>query len=182
MNDCPACETNDDVTLKFFQNEYQHAVDTAKPLISGKQKCGEVPHLTNGMLALAFWDLGDQEAAEERFKKGYKLTKNHADFLAANADFVLYLLASEQWQLAQDILNTELNVLPQSENKFDQYRLYAAAAVFLQAAHRQGLSVELPIDPNTIKQHAEQGAAAFDARNGNHYYTQRLAAQLAQYS
>ena len=182
MNDCPACETNDEVCLQFFHHEYQHTVDKARALISGRQKCGEVPHLTNGMLALAFWQLGNQEAAEERFKKGYKLTKGNADFLNVNADFVQYLVASEQWQLAQDVLNNELKVLPDSENKFRQYRLYAAAAVFLQAAHKQGLNVDLALDAATIKTQAEQGAKAFDARNGNDYYTQQLTTQLAVYA
>lgn len=182
MNDCPACETHNEVTLQFFHHEYQNAVDKAQALISGRQKCGEVPHLTNGMLSLAFWHLGDKEAAEERFKNGYKLSKGKADFLNANADFVLYLLATEQWQLAQEVLNTELKVLPDSENKFRQYRLYAAAAVFIQAAHQQGLTVDLVLDAATIKTNAMQSAAAFDARNGNDYYSQRLAAQLAKYA
>lgn len=182
MNDCAACETHDEVYFQFFHGHYQQAVDKAKALISGRQKCEEVPHLSNGILALAFWQLGEADKAAERFKKGYKLTRNKAEFLHVNADFVLYLLASGQWQEAKSVAKAELQVLPHSENKFRQYRLYAAATVLLQAAAQQGMDMDLGMDAAALKQQATQAAVAFDARNGNRFYQQQLAAQLAQYA
>ena len=157
-------------------------MDKAKALISGKQKCDEVPHLTNGVLALAFWQLGNAEAAAERFKKGYKLTKSKAEFLNANADFIQYLTASEQWQEAEKVAQAELKVLPESENKFRQFRLYAAIAVLLQAAQKQGMSLDVGMGLQAALQHAQQAATAFDERNGNTYYQQQLATQLAAYA
>ncbi|MGO3891805.1 MAG: hypothetical protein ACTJHW_12585 [Paenalcaligenes sp.] len=182
MNDCAACETNDEVHFQFYHSNYQAAVDKAKPLISGRQKCGEVPHLTNGMLALSFWHLGDQEAAKDRFQKGYKLTKDEVEFLNSNADFILYLIASQQWQEAEKIAKNELKTLPKSENKFRQFRLYAAVAVLLQAAKKHGLTMDVGMELNEALQHAQQAAQAFDNRNGNTFYQQQLSAQLAQYS
>ena len=179
MNDCVACETNDEVYFQFYHGDYQKTVDKAKSLISGKQKCDEVPHLTNGVLALAFWQLGNAEAAAERFKKGYKLTQGKAEFLNANADFIQYLTASEQWQEAEKIAQAELKVLPESENKFRQFRQYAAIAVLLQAAQKQGVAMDVGMDLQAALQHAQQAATAFDERNGNTYYQQQLATQLA---
>ena len=181
MNDCIACETNDEVYFQFYHGDFQKAVDKAKSLISGRQKCEEVPHLTNGVLALAFWQLGNVEAAAERFKKGYKLTKSKAEFLNANADFIQYLTASEQWQEAEKVAQAELKVLPESENKFRQFRLYAAIAVLLQAAQKQGVAMNVGMDLQAALQHAQQAASAFDERNGNAYYQQQLATQLAAY-
>lgn len=182
MNDCIACETHEEVHYDFYQGNYQAAVDKAKPLISGKQKCGEVPHLTNGILALCFWELGDQEAAKKRFNVGYQLTKNQAEFLHTNAHFILYLIASEQWENAELVAKAELNVLPSSENKFRQFRLYEAVAVLLQAAKKQGLAMDVGMDLGEAVQHAQEAAKSFDARNGNNFYQQQLAKQLAQYS
>ena len=182
MNDCIACETNDEVYFQFYHGDHQKAVDKAKALISGKQKCEEVPHLTNGVLALAFWQLGDAAAAAERFQKGYQLTRGKAEFLNANADFVQYLTASAQWQEAEKVAKAELKVLPESENKFRQFRLWAAVAVLLQAAQKHGVTVDVGMAAADVSQQAEQAAAAFDARNGNRYYQQQLAAQLAQYA
>lgn len=182
MNDCIACETNDEVYFQFYHGDFQKAVDKAKSLISGRQKCEEVPHLTNGVLALAFWQLGNAEAAAERFKKGYKLTQGKAEFLNANADFIQYLTASEQWQEAEKVAQAELKVLPESENKFRQFRLYAAIAVLLQAAQKQGVAMDVGMDLQAALQHAQQAASAFDERNGNAYYQQQLATQLAAYA
>ncbi|MGG4775176.1 hypothetical protein ACLO87_11140 [Paenalcaligenes sp. Me52] len=182
MNDCAACETNDEVHFQFYHNDHQAAVTKGKPLVSGRQRCGEVPHLTNGMLALSFWALGNKEAAQERFERGYKLTKNQVEFLNTNADFILYLMASDQWQEAENLATTELKILPKSENKFRQFRLYAAVAVLLQAAKKRGLSMDVGMGLDEALQHAQEAANAFDTRNGNNFYQQQLAAQLAQYA
>ena len=75
-----------------------------------------------------------------------------------------------------------MKVLPESENKFRQFRLYAAIAVLLQAAQKQGVSLDVGMDLQAALQHAQQAASAFDERNGNAYYQQQLATQLAAYA
>ena len=72
-----------------------------------------------------------------------------------------------------------MKVLPASENKFRQFRLYAAIAILLQTAHKQGVAMDVGMGLQAALQHAQQAAAAFDERNGNTYYQQQLATQLA---
>ena len=70
-----------------------------------------------------------------------------------------------------------MKVLPESENKFRQFRLYAAIAVLLQAAQKQGVAMDVGMDLQAALQNAQQAASAFDERNGNAYYQQQLATQ-----
>ena len=92
------------------------------------------------------------------------------------------MTASEQWQEAEKVAQAELKVLPASENKFRQFRLYAAISVLLQAAQKQGMTMDVGMDLQAASQHAQQAATAFDERNGNTYYQQQLATQLAAHA
>ncbi|PZG55057.1 hypothetical protein C1909_02640 [Listeria ivanovii] len=163
LNDCPACETNDQVHYYCFAKDYQTAKKVAKPIITGKQRCAEVPHLTYGTMALAYLELGDTEMAQECFDKGYPLVKNQGALVPPLANLLHYLVRSNQLEKAREVFDTNKETALQSESGLDRL-------LFLQAAYPL-FDTEKEVE---LVEQTETLTAKFDARNENNYYSDGL--------
>ncbi|MBC1360595.1 hypothetical protein HCJ09_03710 [Listeria welshimeri] len=165
LNDCPACETSDQVHYFCFIQDYETAEKTAKPIIEGKQRCAEVPHLTYGNMALAYLTLGDEKMAQECFDKGYPLVEKQSSLLPPLGQLLNYLVLTNQTEKARDVINTNLEIVLQAESGLDRL-------IFLQAAYPL-FDREKEAD---LIEMTEALTAKFDARNGNNYYQDCLEA------
>ncbi|MBC2089874.1 hypothetical protein HCJ41_03535 [Listeria welshimeri] len=165
LNDCPACETSDQVHYFCFIQDYETAEKTAKPIIEGKQRCAEVPHLTYGNMALAYLTLGDEKMAQECFDKGYPLVEKQSSLLPPLGQLLKYLVLTNQTEKARDVINSNLEIVLQAESGLDRL-------IFLQAAYPL-FDREKEADLIEI---TEALTAKFDARNGNNYYQDCLEA------
>lgn len=163
LNDCPACETSDQVDYYCFTQDYETAKKVAKPIIKGKQRCAEVPHLTYGNMALAYLELGDTKMAQECFDKGYPLVKNKSALVPPLANLLQYLVRSKQLEKAREVFDTNKETALQSESGLDRL-LFLQAAYPLFDAEKEAELVE----------QTEALTAKFDARNENNYYSNRL--------
>lgn len=163
LNDCPACETSDQVQYFCFIQDYETAEKTAKPIIEGKQRCAEVPHLTYGNMALAYLTLGDEKMAQECFNKGYPLVEKQSSLLPPLGQLLKYLVLTNQTEKARDVINTNLEIVLQAESGLDRL-------IFLQAAYPL-FDQEKEAD---LIEMTEALTAKFDARNGNNYYQDLL--------
>ncbi|MBC1363184.1 hypothetical protein HB797_02850 [Listeria welshimeri] len=159
LNDCPACETSDQVHYFCFIQDYETAKKTAKPIIEGKQRCAEVPHLTYGNMALAYLTLGDEKMAQECFDKGYPLVEKQSSLLPPLGQLLKYLVLTNQTEKAREVINTNLEIVLQAESGLDRL-------IFLQAAYPL-FDREKEAD---LIEMTEALTAKFDARNGNNYY------------
>ncbi|EGL8219709.1 hypothetical protein IRK51_000147 [Listeria monocytogenes] len=163
LNDCPACERNDQVHYYCFIKDYETAKKTAKPIIEGKQRCAEVPHLTYGTMALAYLALGDEKMAQECFDKGYPLVEKQISLLPPLGQLLKYLVLTKQTEKAREVIDTNLETVLRAEGGLDRL-------IFLQAAYplfdreKEAALVEM----------TEALTAKFDARNGNSYYQDLL--------
>ncbi|MBC1760970.1 hypothetical protein [Listeria welshimeri] len=165
LNDCPACETSDQVHYFCFIQDYETAEKTAKPIIEGKQRCAEVPHLTYGNMALAYLTLGDEKMAQECFDKGYPLVEKQSSLLPPLGQLLKYLVLTNQTEKARDVINSNLEIVLQAESGLDRL-------IFLQAAYPL-FDREKETD---LIEMTETLTAKFDARNGNNYYQDCLEA------
>ncbi|MBC1965609.1 hypothetical protein HCJ74_00490 [Listeria welshimeri] len=165
LNDCPACETSDQVHYFCFIQDYETAEKTAKPIIEGKQRCAEVPHLTYGNMALAYLTLGDEKMAQECFDKGYPLVEKQSSLLPPLGQLLKYLVLTNQTEKAREVINTNLEIVLQAESGLDRL-------IFLQAAYPL-FDREKEAD---LIEMTEALTAKFDARNGNNYYQDCLEA------
>ncbi|MBC1454143.1 hypothetical protein HB767_04125 [Listeria welshimeri] len=163
LNDCPACETSDQVHYFCFIQDYETAEKTAKPIIEGKQRCAEVPHLTYGNMALAYLTLGDEKMAQECFDTGYPLVEKQSSLLPPLGQLLKYLVLTNQTEKARDVINTNLEIVLQNESGLDRL-------IFLQAAYPL-FDREKEAD---LIEMTEALTAKFDARNGNNYYQDLL--------
>ncbi|MBC2358536.1 hypothetical protein HBP70_00680 [Listeria welshimeri] len=163
LNDCPACETSDQVHYFCFIQDYETAEKTAKPIIEGKQRCAEVPHLTYGNMALAYLTLGDEKMAQECFDKGYPLVEKQSSLLPPLGQLLKYLVLTNQTEKARDVINTNLEIVLQAESGLDRL-------IFLQAAYPL-FDREKEAD---LIEMTKALTAKFDARNGNNYYQDLL--------
>ncbi|MBC1601292.1 hypothetical protein HB903_05025 [Listeria welshimeri] len=165
LNDCPACETSDQVHYFCFIQDYETAEKTAKQIIEGKQRCAEVPHLTYGNMALAYLTLGDEKMAQECFDKGYPLVEKQNSLLPPLGQLLKYLVLTNQTEKARDVINSNLEIVLQAESGLDRL-------IFLQAAYPL---FDQKKEADLIEM-TEALTAKFDARNGNNYYQDCLEA------
>ncbi|MBC1318739.1 hypothetical protein HBP58_02380 [Listeria welshimeri] len=163
LNDCPACETSDQVHYFCFIQDYETVEKTAKPIIEGKQRCAEVPHLTYGNMALAYLTLGDEKMAQECFDKGYPLVEKQSSLIPPLGQLLKYLVLTNQTEKAREVINTNLEIVLQAESGLDRL-------IFLQAAYPL-FDREKEAD---LIEMTEALTAKFDARNGNNYYQDLL--------
>ncbi|MBM5635453.1 hypothetical protein [Listeria ivanovii] len=163
LNDCGACETNDQAHYYCFAQDYKTAVKVAKPIIKGKQRCAEVPHLTYGNMALAYLELGDEKMAQECFDKGYPLVKNQGALISSLANLLTFLVRTEQVEKAREVIDANKETALQSESGLDRL-------LFLQAAYPL-FDKETEAD---LIELTKSLTAKFDARNENNYYSERL--------
>ncbi|MBC1679504.1 hypothetical protein HCJ24_01535 [Listeria welshimeri] len=163
LNDCPACETSDQVQYFCFIQDYETAKKTAKPIIEGKQRCAMVPHFTYGEMALAYLTLGDEKIAQECFDTGYPLVEKQSSLLPPLGQLLKYLVLTNQTEKARDVINTNLEIVLQAESGLDRL-------IFLQAAYPL-FDQEKEAD---LIEMTEALTAKFDARNGNNYYQDLL--------
>lgn len=159
LNDCPACERQDQIHYYYFVKDYEQAKKKAKPIIEGKQRCAEVPHLTYGIMALTYLALGDAEMAQECFDKGYPLVEKQSSLIPPLGQLLKYLVLTKQTEKAREVLDTNLAIVLQAEGGLDRL-------IFLQAAYPL-FDREKEAD---LVEMTEALTAKFDARNENSYY------------
>ncbi|MCD2246908.1 hypothetical protein LAX74_005040 [Listeria marthii] len=159
LNDCTVCERQDKLHYYYFVKDYEAAKKKAKPIIEGKQRCAEVPHLTYGIMALTYLALGDAEMAQQCFDKGYPLVEQQSSLIPPLGQLLRYLVATNQTEKAREVIDTNLEIVLQAEGGLDRL-------IFLQAAYPL-FDREKEAD---LVEMTEALTAKFDARNENSYY------------
>ncbi|WP_343363372.1 hypothetical protein [Listeria seeligeri] len=163
LNDCGACETHEQAHYYYFAQDYKTAVKVAKPIIKGKQRCAEVPHLTYGIMALAYLELGDEEMAQECFDKGYPLVKNQDTLISSLANLLTFLVRTEQLEKAREVIDINKETALHSESGLDRlFFLQAAYPLFDEETEADLIALTTSL------------TAKFDARNENNYYGERI--------
>ncbi|WP_099225114.1 hypothetical protein [Listeria costaricensis] len=160
MNDCVACEAHEVAHYYWFVGDYENAVKAAKPILNGHMGCAEIPHLTYGLMALTYLELGEIEKAEVCLDKGLPLVQQSLDLLEGLAQLIEYMIRTDRHEQALEIFESHREMALNTEGSLVGLHL---------------LSAIYPIvTDEDLKEKTRELAAKFDRRNGNDYYTAQL--------
>ena len=192
MSDCEACECDVAVDYHIHKGHYKRAVNKAKPILSGKLSCAEVPQLTYASLLKPLVLLERSDEAEECHTKGYRKIARDREFLGAVAKHLQYLSFVQNDAKAIRLVEQHLPIAMRANDPLRKLHFYAAAYGFYSSlAERKprGKKMMLPSEmPGYREDHryrpadladqfladSKTMAAEFDRRNGNEYVTETI--------
>ncbi len=160
MSDCAACETHEKAHYYVFMGKYAEAIKTAKPILNGRQRCAEVPHLTYGIMSKAFLELNEVEKAKECIDAGYPLVKGEPGLLFSLASLITTSIKLGETDRALNMFEENEHLVWGRENNLNNFLVLLAIYPLLDDAEKRA-------------QIAAQ-ARKFDERNGNTYFQDQL--------
>ncbi len=192
--DCRACETHFATGIALLVDDYDRAHQLALPIVNGKEKCSEIPHLTYGLLTVPSWQAGFQDRARLYHQRGYDLCRTTVDFLEAISAHLHFTLVSDNEEQAVEIferhiswaldshagwrrlhfLESALALLKRLESR-DSQRKFAVPQAWKNEAKA---SVEVSEMKNLVDQELTRLVAAMDARNQNEWVSGQVARHL----
>ncbi len=192
-SDCIACDQDDVVNYRLFCGKDAEAVAAARPILEGSMGCKEVPHVTLGRLLLPLVRLGMAEQAMVLHHRGYRLISGNQTFLSSIAEHLQFLAVTDNVPKAIRLFEKHLPWAVATANlkaRFDFCNavrfLLARLAEGGQSSMRVRLPDELPLAQESggcnladlrawFDRESRELAGRFDARNGNDFFTRKLA-------
>ncbi len=197
VSDCPACERNRHVDYLFFQGEDAEGVAQAEPILQGRLRCTEVPHVTLASVLSPLVRLGRLEEAMDCHRRGLRLVTRNPTFVGDVAEHITFLALTDNAAPAVRLAERHVGWALAKEGHTGRFE-FALAARFalerLRAAGRTSVRLRLPqafplyrekgrYDVDELaawfETDAEALAARFDARNGTTAFARRLAENRA---
>ncbi|AGC42758.1 hypothetical protein MYSTI_01410 [Myxococcus stipitatus DSM 14675] len=194
LTDCRACELDDELDHHVEKAEWEQALRKAKPIVEGRVKCAEIPHLTLGTMLYPLFKLGDYEQAAELHRRGYPMVSKNRDFLATVGDHIEFLTLTGnlarglslvekhlEWTLDHGSFNDRFLFLVASTFLLEQVKMEGGRDVVslrLTKAfpeHREDGGYEVTALHAWMLKQAKDIATRFDTRNGTDRYARRLA-------
>ncbi|OWR30099.1 hypothetical protein CDO73_13605 [Saccharibacillus sp. O23] len=184
MSDCAACELDEQVHYLVLLGKDEEAIKKAKPIIEGRKRCAEVPHMTLPQLLVPLHRLGRHEEAAEMQRKSYSLIRQNAKFIQLFGEHIGYLSLVDP-QRALPMLERHLPQAETHEDPLNRMMFYWNSAALLHKLQRTGEDFVLNLPPASrfagladrpeelrakLEEEAFAIAEALDARNGNDYY------------
>lgn len=167
FDDCWACQIDDMVRASVFLGQYDKALEYAQEILEGTSSCGEVPHVTNSLIAQAYFHTHQLEKAKDVLISGYDLVKGQGEFMRPIAEFMRVAINMGEIAFAEQIYQDSKALYDECESKFEQM-LFAIEASKLAVAEQAELLEQ-----------ASYLAQQFDERHGNDYYTSQLTSSFA---
>ena len=188
MSDCSACEAAFNVEYLASTGRNAEALEAAKPILSGRMRCAEVPHTTLADLLEPMLALGKLEEAVSAHLRGYKMISDNQEFLVSSGLHLAFLAYTHNLPEAVKLLERHLpwaleTAVPGSRSAF--YRAVLVLLRRLRDAGETSLQFRAPpefgLQPGadgfnleTLEAHLRADltatAQAFDARNGTSAY------------
>ncbi len=193
-SDCEACEINNDMTFALEFGEEEEALRIAAPILDGRKRCGEIPHVTCGVLTKYYLYHDNLTEAAYYGRLCERYTQNEPEFLAESG-YLLELYSaidpSAGWKIfKRNVLNfTECrNPLMKMTFARGAYRLLQCIAKRTEYSESVFLK-PLPVKPTKEGWRitdlidyfygiAEEHCTLLDKRNGTSYYMDYLEKKL----
>lgn len=147
LSNCQACETDDYVSFSIYRGQYEKALELARPIISGSQKCSSVPHRTYANLLLPLVRLGRHNEALLYHRRGYRLIAGNRTYLDRAADHLMFLSLTENFTQASSLFEKHYIWTEENKDAYSQFHFYRASWLFfemLAEAGREDLQLTLP--------------------------------------
>ncbi len=196
MSDCPACEQNRLVEFAAAAHLDEETLAYAKPILSGRMACAEVPHVTISKVLMPLYRLGQLDKANKEHKRGYQLIKHNIDFLLHQGEHIYYLAHTDPFK-GLELLERHYPQMLSHENPYDKMIFLACSSALLRRLSQESIPVQVRLPESSPHLSTEdapgnEGNAArlaerfledalasadrFDQRNGNTYYRNYITA------
>jgi hypothetical protein len=168
MESCEACELDEQVSLlvRFGRHVDAEAVRLAGPMLDGELSCAEVPQRTYAHVLGPLARLGRVDEAERYHDVGYPAVAGNPTYLAEVGEHMAFLGAAGKPDRAAELYERHLPWALEAAGTSRAFYFYIGAIQAMGAQRRL-------VEP------ASALAEAFDARNGNAYFSDRLAAAIS---
>jgi len=182
LSNCPACVQDEEVEYATFIGEDAAAVKAAKPILSGRMKCGEVPERTYACVMMPLLRLGKHSEALDHYRTGYRLVRRNPKFVRHKAMFLTGLTLTGNLDRAMKLLDRHLPEALDSASPWWRFEFFLASRLFLEKLTEAGqttLPIRVPDKlglagiptvaglATSLDGRLMELAEHFDARNGN---------------
>ncbi len=192
LTDCQACDQDDEIDYFIERGDHARAVEKARPILEGRLRCAEIPHLTYGSVLYPLLKLGRLEQARDFHLNGYPLVARNRDFLATVGEHIEFLALTDNLARGLTLFEKHVAWALNHASYRDRFTFHAASAFLLSRLMAQGretVSLRLPKafplrqSQETYETQALHGwldgqvkeiAGRFDARNGTDRFEKLL--------
>jgi hypothetical protein len=191
ISDCAACQTDSAVEFDLEAGDFTSAMNTAEPVLQGRQRCTEVPCLTVGRLLLPMLKLGLTDLAETLHRGHIRQTLSSRDFLATIGPHVAYLSLTGKTGAALKLFETGVAWLAVTRRTWERLTFVENAVVLFDRLAREGNEpIQIQIPPlmplhrsddiyrptdvaTALEEMRQQFADEFNRRNQNQFMEHR---------
>ncbi|EAU00016.1 hypothetical protein [Campylobacter curvus] len=166
MNDCEACEASDLTLYNYFIGNYEEALNAAEPILRGELTCSEVPHMTYAPVLFSMINLGKIEEARALLPQAISVISSEPRTISQMPLLIEAAVRLNERQMACDLANKYKDVILDDNDDIGALRLFIAMSVFDEQTYKRAL----------------EGAASFDKRDQNSYYSDYLQEYYAKFS
>ncbi len=188
MSDCRACEADTDVDWLIQQGQHEEALEVARPILTGRLSCAEVPQTTYAAVLEPLVKLGRLEEANQYHSAGYRKIAGDREFLHDVGLHLQYLARQQKDQKAIRLLEQHVPICLQANDPLSQFHFWRAAYGFMRTLDERRPRSKKMLLPEKLdgfrddhryrpaelavvfERNARTLAEAFDARNGNRHY------------
>lgn len=192
MDDCEACVTHIEVEHYFLQARFAEALKHAQPILDGTLKCASIPKETYPVIVLCYCLLGQEAEAEKLYKKAVKLLNEDHQELSSYGILMCYSARVNKLKQGIKLFQGQIGLCLTTMNKFYVFQFYQGSLFLFEQLKASGKSeIKLQIPENEhlytpdgtynvedlirfFTSQIQDIAAAFDTRNGNDHYSNRL--------
>jgi hypothetical protein len=193
LSDCRACIPDNEVEYLVINGRDEEALARARPILTGRLACAEVPQRTYASILLPLLRLGRAAEAMAYHRKGYRQIAGNAAFLRHAAMHLVFLALTDNLPKAVKLLEKHLAMALGVPSQASRFEFLLASRLLLERLAEQGQKAMKLRLPAAFPLHNAQGryqvadllawfggqlqelAVRFDTRNGNDEFSQRIA-------
>jgi hypothetical protein len=186
LSNCKACVPDANITYMLFLGDDEAAINEAKPILSGKMTCAEVPHRTYSKLIMPYLRLGEVEKAMKYHKLGYPMIQDNPSFLEYFGTHMAFLALTGNFNRMTTLFNRHIALSLTHPDLCERFRFFNFTKLALDVATEAGKNLTLKV-PKEISQEGSMDSIAiwidnelytladrFDKRNGNDGFHQAI--------
>ncbi|MEV1286957.1 YbjN domain-containing protein [Micromonospora sp. NPDC049679] len=193
-SDCAGCDPSRQAELLAGWGDWEAAVSTVEPVLSGVLGCTEQPEKALVTVMLPYLHLGRHSEAAQAHVRAYRRHRFERDSFGFLAEHLRFCALTGHHERGLDILEEHLGWLDRPYDEASAMEFAAAGALVCRLAHENGLGarrLHRPEDTDRpegdvvvaglgaeLAGTARRTARRFDARNGTDHQSRRMESWL----